>query len=390
MFISVLGRQPGLSLAELEVLFGAEKITKLSDVAALVEDEVPDVDKLGGAIKVVSNAHKIEATTWAQASNEVTKYLKNHARNHGEGKMTVGLSVYGDKEVTPKLIQKYLIDTKKDMRRSGFSVRVIPNKATELNSAQVLHNKLTLEKNAEVVLVKTEKHYWLGRTFGVQNIEALSRRDQGRPKRDSRVGMLPPKLALTMVNLGGLKQQSGAPRTVLDPFCGTGVVLQESLILGHHTYGTDLEQRMIDYSKENLSWIKEELGIINTVRLEQGDAQFHKWTKPFDTVVCETYLGPPMSSAPAPDKLAVVRSEVNSLLKTFLRNIHKQLEEGATLCVAVPAWRVSGKILHLSLLDDLEKLGYTRQVLKHATYSDLVYFRPDQTVAREILILERN
>ncbi len=317
MFISILGRQSGLSLAELEVLFGAEKITKLSDQAALVDDDAPDVDKLGGSIKIIDNVHKLTVKDWHQTSNEVTIYLKNHARNHGGGKMVFGLSVYGDQSIKPNQIQKYLITTKKAMRAEGFSVRVIPNKTIELNSAQVLHNKLTAEKNAEIVLVKAKDGYWIGRTASVQNIEALSKRDQGRPKRDARVGMLPPKLALIMLNLGVERQKlgvGGQSRTVLDPFCGTGVILQEALLLGYHAYGTDLEQRMIDYSATNLDWIKSKLGLINTVRLEQGDAQYHKWSKPFSAVVCETYLGPPMSSTPAPDKLAVVRSEVNSLL----------------------------------------------------------------------------
>ncbi len=464
-------------MAELEVLFGAEKITKLSDVAALVDDKSPDVDKLGGSIKIISNVHKLGSTNWAQASNEITKYLKNHARSHAEGKITIGLSVYNDKSVTPKNIQKYLITTKKDMRSAGFSVRVIPNKTVELNSAQVLHNRLTAEKNAEIVLVRSRDCYWIGRTAGVQNIEALSKRDQGRPKRDARVGMLPPKLALIMVNLGvpdavvgtggrrsktdseldeyekevsngprrtqayaegsnvtsdeviasrvsgvdgSAGRQADSLRTVLDPFCGTGVVLQEALLLGLNTYGTDIEPRMIAYSQENLDWLEEnfnqfassslsqsqrrELQLVpvaasgapacpsrsvGSSKLEVGDAQYHKWAKPFDAVVCETYLGSPMSSSPAPDKLADIRSEVNSLVKTFLKNIHRQLSEGATLCLAVPAWRVDDKFIHLNLLDDLEDLGYTRLVLKHTTNSELIYFRPDQTVAREILILKK-
>ncbi len=419
MFISILGRQPGLSLAELEVLFGAERITKLSDQAALIDDEAPDVNKLGGSIKIIENVYRFEASNWQQTTSMITKFIKDHTLNYGKGKMNIGLSVYDDATAKPKDIQKYLINTKKEMRSAGLSVRVIPNKKVELNSAQVLHNKLTAEKNAEFVLIKTNKNnmYWIGRTHSVQDIEALARRDQGRPKRDSRVGMLPPKLALMMVNLGSTRRETGVgsqtlaiaglnehkqeisdntSKTILDPFCGTGVVLQESLLLGYNVYGTDLEQRMIEYTNDNLQWlVNNHLGgdpafQPPAIQLEQGDARYHKWTKPLDTVICETYLGPPMSSAPAPDKLAVVRSEVNSLLKTFLRNIHKQLDLGASLCVAVPAWRVGGKILHLNLLDDLEKLGYTRRVLKHASNEELIYRRPNQTVAREILILERN
>ena len=48
--------------------------------------------------------------------------------------------------------------------------------------------------------------------------------------------MLPPKLAQIIVSLSGT--QPG--QTVLDPFCGTGVVLQEALIMGAIVYGFDL------------------------------------------------------------------------------------------------------------------------------------------------------
>jgi tRNA (guanine10-N2)-dimethyltransferase len=275
------------------------------------------------------------------------------------------------------------------LRKDGFSVRVVPNKKTGLNSAQVIHNKLTSGRNIEIVLIKADSGYWIGKTCGVQNIEALARRDQGRPKRDAKVGMLPPKLALMILNLAGAQYRSDSPRTVLDPFCGTGVVLQEALLLGLNSYGTDIDERMVEYTTTNLNWAKQELNLSGLVRVEKGDATKYSWEEPLSLVACETYLGPPMTSAPASNELKKIVSDVNFLHKSFLKNIHDQLAEGARLCLAVPAWRINDEIRHLPMVDDLENMGYTRQVLKHTSNEELIYRRPKQIVARELLILER-
>src|SRR5438132_1608433 len=81
----------------------------------------------------------------------------------------------------------------------------------------------------------------LAQTVKVQDIAAYAQRDQARPKRYAKVGMLPPKLAQIIINLavGRLPDNQLAsicdipageqiPRphlelTLLDPFCGTGV-----------------------------------------------------------------------------------------------------------------------------------------------------------------------
>lgn len=366
------------------MLYGAPLISRLGDTAALVDAETPDISMLGGSIKLASELTQLTSGSSQDALNEASKMLTNHASNFSDRKINVGMSVYGATSLTKRDLQKFLITSKKRLRSKGHSVRVIPNKQDTLNSAQVFHNKLTQEHNLEIVLVKARDSYWIGRTVAVQNIEEFAARDQKRPKTDAKVGMLPPKLALTMINLGS---RDGV---VLDPFCGTGVVLQEAILLGHDVYGTDIEPRMIDYTKANLSWLKDEKGISNYIYLEVGDARKHKWESPFDSVVCETYLGPPLSNEPSPNHLSDIKKEVNDLLSMFLKNLAFQTEKGMTMCVGVPAWYVRGKYTHLKFLDDLEKLGYTRRVLKHASNEELIYRRKSQIVARELLILERN
>jgi len=70
-------------------------------------------------------------------------------------------------------------------------------------------------------------------------------------------------------------------------------------------------------------------------------------------------------------------------------NINPQLKTGVHLCLAVPAWRTKNGFVRLPALDNLSDLGYNQLDFKHARSSDLVYFREDQLVARELIVLEK-
>jgi len=231
----------------------------------------------------------------------------------------------------------------------------------------------------------------LARTVAVQDIDSYTLRDRGRPKRDARVGMLPPKLAQILINLAVGPTPPAAEQIILDPFCGTGVVLQESLLMGYSVYGTDLEPRMIDYTGENLDWLNGKFTLGDTeMRIETGDAARHEWSPVPDFVVGETYLGRPFTTKPAPDVLAQTVSEVNLILKKFLKNIHEQLPAGTRLCLAVPAWQIApDRFRHLPLIDQMSDLGYNRVRLEHVRDDQLLYYREDQTVARELLVITR-
>ena len=83
-------------------------------------------------------------------------------------------------------------------------------------------------------------------------------------------------------------------------------------------------------------------------------------------------------------------SEVNLILKKFLRNIHGQLKPGTQLCLAVPAWRIGGnQFKHLPLIDQISDMGYNRTRFEHVRDEQLLYYREDQIVARQLLVLKR-
>jgi tRNA G10 N-methylase Trm11 len=388
----LLGRQPALGLAELESLYGSDSVVSLGEHAAISDMPAKDIDfaRLGGSVKLCAIEARVDSTNWKKIEKELLKRAPDLFSDSDEGKIHLGLSVYGAK-LSPLDIQATALRVKKVVRaKTGRTVRVAPNTANALSSAQIIHHRLTGTNGAEIVVYIHGNIALITKMVAEQDIEAYARRDQNRPKRDARVGMLPPKLAQIIINLAAADKTTG---TLLDPFCGTGVVLQEAALIGFTQYGSDLEQKMIDYTHENLEWLT--LTHSHTIKnqdatLETGDATEHTWNKQIDIVACEGYLGQPFSSFPAEEKLRDVMQTCNAIMKGFLKNIHSQIEPGTRLCVALPAWhRPNGSFEHLKFLDSLEELGYNRVSFVHTSTQELLYYRPNQVVARELLVITR-
>ena len=403
--IVILGRQPALGLAELESLYGPDNVAPAGPQAAGLTLHAHDVDfdRLGGATRLAHVLAELPTTDWRRIEKQLPELILELGLTLPDGKIQLGLSAF-DLQVTPARLNAAGLTLKKILRsRLDRSVRVTPNPEPELSTAAVLHNHLTGATGIELLLVAIPgSHSGQGRTIvarttRVQDIDSYTIRDRGRPKRDARVGMLPPKLAQIIINLA--KPSPGA--TVLDPFCGTGVLLQEALLMGNSVYGTDLDPRMVDYTTQNLDWLKSQQEWIRknvdehhsrSILLEQQDATTFQAHNPagVETVACETYLGRPFTSQPTPEVLAQTATEVNLILRKTLQNLYPQLVPGMRHCFAVPAWQISpGKFKHLPLIDHLDELGYNRERFEHVRNSDLLYYREDQIVARELLVLTR-
>lgn len=387
-YLAVLGRQPLLSLAELESLFEGVRLVH-PELAEFETQEPPQLRRLGGTLKLAE-----------PIAGSVVDFLKQAP----EGKITLGVSDFS-KKANPYAAQKEALRLKRLLVKAGRSVRVVPNqKSAVLSSATSFHNRLFTESNIE--LIKLGGQFY--RVIDVQDIDAYVRRDQARPARDAKVGMLPPKLAQILINLCG---PLPAGTTLLDPFCGTGVVLQEATLMGYIPYGTDLHAKMVEYSRKNLDWLTEKLTkslmpnrgsapdasivaqVVKNVKhklLEQGDATNYRWAEPVGAVACETYLGRPMSLAPAEIKLKQEKQECSSIILGFLRNLADQIPTDTPVVIAVPAWlRPDGHYERLNFLDEIQNLGYNVKSFKNLGPSDLLYHREGQVVAREIIVLRK-
>ena len=398
-YLAVLGRQPEISLAELAALFDNVK-QKSPEIALFDAETEPCLDRLGGSLKLAKKLENISPE----------EYLLSLP----EGKITLGVSDYSadSKKYSPrdiKNISQYGIKIKQALKRKGRSVRLLPNSTPVISTAAAHHNGLggSLKK---VELIKFRDEWFV--SIGVQNITAYKERDQARPARDAKVGMLPPKLAQILINLCGPLPETA---TILDPFCGTGVVLQEALLMGYNVYGTDKDERMVKYAERNLDWLMRkgfggseggtERGSASNsaarpwrraepTRPEEpsklfacGDATNFKWRGPITAVAAEIYLGPPMSEPPVEIKLKTVKQECGAILTEFLKNLHSQITEGTPVTLAIPAWRrLDGHFERLISLDFIEKLGYN---VLNKSEGGLLYARENQVVAREIIVLRK-
>lgn len=411
----ILGRQPALGMAELESLYGAKKLQPVGTQAVIVDVDpcLLAFDRLGGSVKFCKLLTTLDTTNWKKIEQFLLQVSPGHSEQMPEGKMTLGLSVIG-LDVSIRQLEATGLGIKKAVKKTGRPVRLVPNKALELNTAQVIHNKLTNPNGWELVFMRDGDKTVVAQTVKVQDIDSYTKRDRGRPKRDSRVGMLPPKLAQIIINLavGELPEDklesiceipADQPipkpvldKNILDAFCGTGVVLQEALLMGYGAYGTDIDQRMVDYSIGNLDWLRDWYDYDAPAGVAKGDATSTNWSTvtpggfSFDYVAGETYLGRPFTALPNAEILSKTVSECNLILRKFLQNIGEQVAPGTRFCIAVPAWQTRpNQFKHLPLIDSLSDMGYNRVSFEHIRDADLIYYRADQVVARELLILTK-
>lgn len=391
MYIALLGRQPELSIAELERVF--TKVSWFTPQSALINTTQPiDIQRLGGSQKIGRVILRLDTTDWRKASDATIKHYTK-LWSTASGKITLGLSAY-EFTASPRDVQKVGLILKSKLKQSGVSLRLIPNQEAALSTATAHHNKLGLSDNkVELLIIKSKKQTIIAESIGTQNITALAARDQGRPRRDAFVGMLPPKLAQMMINISvgpdsGQPQADGTPRRILDPFCGTGVLLQEAALMNYSIYGTDLAEKMIRYSRDNLNWLQDTYNRTVDWYLHEGDAMDTLWQQPISAVASETYLGQPFSAPPSPSKLTEVRGNCNHIIGSFLKNLSAQLKPGTPVVLAVPAWRDTfGNFTHLPLVGKVEDFGFERMELTTVKSNELLYSRPDQVVGRELLLL---
>lgn len=391
-YVAIAGRQPLISLAEIQALYdkAARLVGKKLVFFEINEDGEEnissDINRLGGSLKL-----------GRFFDTDFSKLAKFLATAHPEGKITLGISDFS-KQKKSGLAKQKSMELKRNLAKMGRSVRVITSNEPEISSATAHHNQLG-EKTGCFEIFLIDREIYL--SLGTQNITAYTERDQARPARDAKVGMLPPKLAQILINLCG-KLPEGA--RVLDPFCGTGVVLQEAAIMGYIPYGTDLNERMVEYSKKNLSWLFNERNqkrfkilpdliqkkdqILKAISV--GDATSFTWEGEIDAVAFEGYLGAPMSKPPVDIKFKTEKAKCREIAMGFLKNITPQIKSGTPVVMALPAWlRENGKYVGLNILDEIQEMGYNFEKFQDLSQSDLLYYREGQIVAREIIVIRK-
>ena len=145
MYIALLGRQPEISLAELAAVFGADCVNRISQQFAEVQTSQFDITTLGGTIKCAKVITELPASRTDKASLlAASRFITQHYHAkwaHSPHKITLGLSAY-NLAVGARDIQKTGLILKSSLKKSGTSLRLIPNDQPALSTATAHNNKL--------------------------------------------------------------------------------------------------------------------------------------------------------------------------------------------------------------------------------------------------------
>jgi tRNA (guanine10-N2)-dimethyltransferase len=127
-----------------------------------------------------------------------------------------------------------------------------------------------------------------------------------------------PKLARCLVNLARAKVN----RLCVDPFCGTGAIILEAALLGCQVVGSDVDERMIRKSRQNLAHFNTE-----PIGLLLADARLMPLNE-VDSVATDPPYGRSTSTYGIP---------VIGLAKEFLYDSVDAMVKGGHIAMALPS-----------------------------------------------------
>ncbi len=404
-YAAFIGHQPHLSLAELAATVPGFTLQGCIERSVVLFESKADLgpgflDMLGGTVVLAKEIEgKYDIASLPDLLADQTREVPT--------KVTFSFRAVGaDKNAVRDLFRL----GKKRLKKAGKSSRYVGNERNAAPSI-VLRTQglLNGKEGCEICLVQVdEKTLWVGRSVAAQDVEGYTKRDMGKPVRDTTTGLLPPKLAQILLNLGvWLATEKSSPTrekpavlTVYDPFCGTGVIPMEAMLRGFKVLGSDKSEAAVKGCTKNLEWVRKHYNI--TKQKVPSAVWKQDAIKPFETahmketgapalIVTETTLGPNLKARPTIKDAQSHRSEVEKLEIKFLENAAASAP-GAPVVCTLPVWFSSkGPILMERIWEAIDKAGY-QAVLPPGVEMlqgrmSLLYRRPDQFVGREIVLL---
>ena len=383
---AVLGSHPNLSLAELSVVTGATPSMTHGEIA-IFDDIAMDLNQLNDRLGGVQRLGVIVGSVSSWNHDELADFLSvDLAQNTVEGKISFGFSVFdlGNPSLTAdarRSTQSLGIETKNRLKAMDRSARYVISKSPTLSSIVIRTNHL-IDRGAEYCLFVTPNEIIIGKTIAVQDAESWSARDFGRPRRNAKQGMLPPKLSRMMLNLTGVDLTKA---TVFDPFCGSGTILMEAALLGAKSLiGSDINAEAVTDTEENLKWLESQGASIPPAQLIGASAQTvakQLDAESADVVATETYLGRPRKGTETKREIDDAIAYVANLYTEAFTALLPTLKPGATLVIASPVHTFEGKDITFDARAILEPLGYQHSPLP---FEPLLYRHADQLVGRRI------
>ncbi len=387
LHLFIPGKNWRLSLAELAFLLENKKIkfaicsfskeffvVRTEDAAASI------IDYLGGTIKIgVSVADfstEIVRKAFLQKDKEAQRQIRKEivesglayeiVKNESE-KALFGVSVYCAEKLlrsVSKIVQRFIGSSiKRELsgygKKSKFMGFARGRRLPQLSHIEVLKKNL-VENKAEIMFCVGRERSFVATTVAVHNPFEFQKRDVGKPVQ-RRIFAIPPRIARIMVNLAACTEG----KTLLDPFCGVGGVLQETLLAKAKAIGVDINRWCVDATMRNLEWLKNEYKLENAeYRVLQGDIQRLSqkigWEQ-VDCIATEPDLGPALRQVPTTSYALRIVEKLEPLYYCLLEEAYKVLKNGGRLVVVSPYIKTrSEKPVTMGFDRKAEEIGFER------------------------------
>lgn len=403
-YFFILGNNPTLSTAEISAVFPGENISLLNNI--LIINSIKEIDAkkiiktLGGTIKIGTINYELKINNEKDLLDKITKLID---AKKIEGKFKFGFSNYGGRKLN---LKKLGMELKNFLKGQRISCRWVTSREPVLSSVVVEQNKLA-EKGLEVIILKDGEQTLIGKTLAVQPFKELSFRDYGRPGRDDHSGMLPPKLAQIMINLTSIPQSKEKEAVILDPFCGSGTILTEAILMRYkNIIGSDLSKKAVADTTKNINWVKNKFQIpdFKFQIYEQTALGLAKLLKPgsVDAIVTEPYLGPQRGEI----DFNKTKKELEELYSKSLLEFKKILKPTGRIVMVWPEFRstmptgrqaclpagrrITPNFSGFKIINPIPENLIFNKSIQLTNRNTIIYGRPGQKVWREIVVLRSN
>ena len=367
-----LGNTPQLSLLELECLTASKLKPISTQLFSLEIDEKISIEHLqqqsGGLVKTYQWLTNLETSSVNEIESKIINYLSQQT-----GKVIFSIANLSNVDL-PKID---LAAIKKQLTAQNIKSRYLNSGKRGLTAAVLTHQKVH-----ELAIIKDNQKLILAKTSSIQDIDDWTKRDRYKPYADRKKGMLPPKVARMMVNITKNLSQSSSNLNLYDPFCGSGNILMEALMVDCDVSGSDLDLNAVRGTQDNLEWLIREYKLNkNLPKIFQLDAtQPQSISNQIDAIVTEPFLGKPKP------KEHELKNIFKGLYQTYLgafKNWTKILKPGGIVSIIFPLVETKNQIYNLNkLIDKLSQLGYTTMS------QPVIYSRPQAIVKRQLHFLK--
>ncbi len=399
IFAYILGKNRILSIAELASHFhfnglGFRVLENRHEFFVAESANAADAQLLGGTIKAIGIEKIMDR-------KRLVDFLKHEAdmnlffKKTDDSRLVFGVSVYPWARKHAELHKRVSLIIKKRLRKEGLKAHYfnLPKDRCALTHVEVIRQQL-IEKSAEMVLIMCDEKAYFGKTVSCHNPFDFQKRDVDRPAVRSELSTSP-RLSRILINLTGCKKGE----SLIDPFCGTGTILQEAAVLGLDFYGMDLDREMADSCKKNLYWLSEQYGLhLKSLheKVKQGDARHASRLFPgktFDAIAAEPYLGPLLKRRPDLIQAKGIIKGIEPLYEAFFREARKVLRSGGRISIVSPRFVTERGVIRLETERLAGKAGLQvfdilRKYRTNHPYP-LTDFEEGQFLGREIHVFEK-